>query len=58
MATGVLATYSGTLARGGGKALTMTMTPWNSPHGQWSKKLTMTMTPLNLPVVNGQNDKF
>ena len=43
---------------GGGKALTMTMTPWNLPHGQWSKKLTMTMTPLNLPVVNGQNDKF
>ena len=29
---------------GGGKALTMTMTPWNLPHGQWSKKLTMTMT--------------
>ena len=28
---------------GGGKALTMTMTPWNLPHGQWSKKLTMTM---------------
>ena len=27
----------------GGKALTMTMTPWNLPHGQWSKKLTMTM---------------
>ena len=31
--------------RGGGKALTMTMTPLNLPHGQWSKKLTMTMTP-------------
>ena len=29
---------------GGGKALTMTMTPWNLPHGQWSKQLTMTMT--------------
>ena len=28
---------------GGCKALTMTMTPWNLPHGQWSKKLTMTM---------------
>ena len=26
---------------GGGKALTMTMTPWNLTHGQWSKKLTM-----------------
>ena len=37
-----------TLVRGG-KALTMTMTPWNLPHGQWSKKLTMTMTTLNLP---------
>ena len=24
-----------------GKALTMTTTPWNLPHGQWSKKLTM-----------------
>ena len=23
---------------GGGKALTMTMTPGNLPHGQWSKK--------------------
>ena len=32
------------LVWGGGKALTMTMTPWNLPHGQWSKKLTMTMT--------------
>ena len=28
---------------GGVKALTMIMTPWNLPHGQWSKKLTMTM---------------
>ena len=27
---------------GGGKALTMTMTPWNLTHGQWSKNLTMT----------------
>ena len=27
---------------GGGKALTMTMTPWNLTHGQWSKDLTMT----------------
>ena len=26
----------------GGKALTMTMTPWNLTHGQWSKNLTMT----------------
>ena len=26
---------------GGGKALTMTMTPWNLTHGQWSKKLTI-----------------
>ena len=26
---------------GGGKALTMAMTPWNLTHGQWSKKLTM-----------------
>ena len=26
---------------GGGKALTMTMTPWNLTHGQWSKNLTM-----------------
>ena len=40
---------------GGGKALTMTMTPWNIPHGQWSKKLTVTMTPSILPMVNGQN---
>ena len=36
---------------GGGKALTMTMTPWNLPHGQWSKKLTMTMTPSILAMV-------
>ena len=43
---------------GGGKALTMTMTPWNLPHGQWSKKLTMTMTPSILPMVNGQIDQF
>ena len=42
----------------GGKALTMTMKPWNLPHGQWSKKLTMTMKPWNLPMVNGQIDKF
>ena len=27
--------------KGGGKALTMTMTPWNLTHGQWSKYLTM-----------------
>ena len=33
----------------------MTMTPWNLPHGQWSKKLTMTMTPSILSMVNGQN---
>ena len=33
---------------GGGKALTMTMTPWNLPHGQWSKKLTMTMMTLSI----------
>ena len=43
---------------GGGKALTMTMTPWNLPHGQWSKKLTMTMTPSILLMVNGQIDQF
>ena len=43
---------------GGGKALTMTMAPWNLPHGQWSKKLTMTMTPSILPMVNGQIDQF
>ena len=36
----------------------MTMTPWNLPHGQWSKKLTMTMTPSILPMVNGQIDQF
>ena len=29
----------------------MTMTPWNLPHGQWSKKLTMTMKPWNLPIM-------
>ena len=46
------------LGGGGGKALTMTMTPWNLPHGQWSKKLTMTMTPSILPMVNGQIDQF
>ena len=28
---------------GGDKALTMTMTPWNLAHGQWSKNLTMTI---------------
>ena len=27
------------LIGGGGKALTMTMTPWNFLHGQWSKRL-------------------
>ena len=43
---------------GGGKALTMTMAPWNLPHGQWSKKLTITMTPSILPMVNGQIDHF
>ena len=43
---------------GGGKALTMTLTPWNLPHGQWSKKLTMTMTPSILPMVNGQIDQI
>ena len=26
---------------GGCKVLTMTMTPWNLTHGQWSKNLTM-----------------
>ena len=36
----------------------MTTTPWNLPHGQWSKKLTMTMTPWNFPMVNGQIDQF
>ena len=36
----------------------MTMTPWNLPHGQWSKKLTMTMTPSILPLVNGQLTNF
>ena len=39
---------------GGSKALTMTMTPWNLPHGQWSKKLTMTMKPSISPMVSGQ----
>ena len=29
----------------------MTMTPWNLPHGQWSKKLTMTMTPCNFEIL-------
>ena len=42
----------------GGKALTMIMTPWNLPHGHWSKKLTMTITPSILPMVNGQIDQF
>ena len=46
------------IIRGGGKALTMTMTPWNLPHGQWSKKLTMTMTPSIFPMVNGHIDQF
>ena len=27
----------------------MTMTPWNLPHGQWSKKLTMTTKPSICP---------
>ena len=34
---------------GGGKALTMTMTPWNLTHGQWSKNLTMTTDTLEFP---------
>ena len=34
---------------GGGKALTMTMTPWNLTHGQWSKNLTMTTDTLAFP---------
>ena len=53
-----------------GKALTMTTTPWNLPHGQWSKKLTMatsshpqsnfkltilTTRNLNFDNVHGQN---
>ena len=42
----------------GGGVKAMTMTPWNLPHGQWSKKLTMTMTPSILPMVNGQNYQF
>ena len=33
----------------------MTMTPWNLPHGQWSKKLTMTMTPSILSMVKLTN---
>ena len=36
----------------GGKELTMTMTPWNLPHGQWPIKITM--TPSVFPMVNGQ----
>ena len=43
---------------GGGKALTMIMTPWNLPHGQWSKKLTMTMTPSFLAMVMVKNGQF
>ena len=31
---------------GGDKALTMTMTPWNLAHGQWSKSLAMTIDTL------------
>ena len=50
--------YNVSLGGVGGKALTMTMTPWNLPHGQWSKKLNMTMTPSILPMVNGQIDQF
>ena len=46
------------LRGGGGKALTMTMTPWNLPHGQWSKKLTMTMTPSILAMVMVKNGQF
>ena len=34
---------------GGGKALTMTMTPWNLTHGQWSKNLTMATDILEFP---------
>ena len=34
---------------GGGKALTMTMTPWNLTRGQWSKNLTMTTDTLEFP---------
>ena len=33
----------------------MTMTPWNLPHGQWSKKLAMTMTPSILSMVKLTN---
>ena len=43
---------------GGGKALTMTMTPWNLPHGQWSKKLTMTMKPSFCPWSMVKIDQF
>ena len=46
------------LIRGGGKALTMTMTPWNLPHGQWSKKLAITMTTWNLPWLMVKIDQF
>ena len=34
---------------GGGKALTMTMTPWNLTHGQWSNFLTLTTDTLEFP---------
>ena len=35
----------------------MSMTPWNLPHGQWSKNLTLATDTLAgiCPVVNGQN---
>ena len=50
--------YLSKLGGGGGKALTMTMTPWNLPHGQWSKKLTITMATWNLPWSMIKIDKF
>ena len=42
---------------GGGKALTITMTPWNFTHGQWSKNLTMATETLDFPQC-GQFEHF
>ena len=39
------------LGGGGGKAPTMTMTPWNLTHGQWSKNLSMASDILESAVV-------
>ena len=33
--------FGGPGGGGAGKALTMTMTPWNLPYSQWSKNLTI-----------------